>query len=140
MILILGGIPHPERIEVKSPRVYGVGTEDEMDNIVRKNNITPFEEGVIVGINGVMLKKCMDKKIPALYLFAESHYNLPDPESAASALSVLNKMIRLDVDVKKLIEEGEEIRIKARDIMKRTRESMSEMQKSREHEVPMMYV
>jgi len=62
-----------------------------------------------------------------------------DPEAAAAILAVLNKILGLSVDVKKLMEKGEEIRITARDLMKRTHESMSEMQKSQEHEAPMMY-
>ena len=139
MELILGGIPHPQRLEIKSPGVYGMGTTKEMDDILHKNEIKFFEEGIIIGANGVMLRKCLDEKIPALYLLAESHYNFPDPEAAASILTVLNKITGLDVDVKELVEKGEKIRINARDLMKRTREAMNEMQKSQEHEVPMMY-
>lgn len=139
MALIIGGMPHPQRLEIESPQVYGVGTTENMDKILNENKIKLFEEGIIAGVHGVLLKKCADEKIPAAYLLSESHYNLPDPGAAASSLIALNNIAGLNVDVKTLIEKGEEIRVNAKNLMKKTHEAMNEIHNSQDNEIPIMY-
>jgi predicted ATP-grasp superfamily ATP-dependent carboligase len=41
------------------------------------------------------------------------------------------------VDVTRLLEKGEEIRLKARDVMKRTEQEMSKMKKAQEYDIPL---
>jgi predicted ATP-grasp superfamily ATP-dependent carboligase len=53
------------------------------------------------------------------------------------ALKELSKISDVQVDVSKLLEKGEEIRLKARDIMKRTQEEMNRMKKSQEYDLPL---
>jgi predicted ATP-grasp superfamily ATP-dependent carboligase len=51
-------------------------------------------------------------------------------------LKSLEKLTGIRVDTAKLLEKGEEIRLKARDVMKRTQEEMSKMKKSQEYDIP----
>jgi len=46
----------------------------------------------------------------------------------------------LNVEVKTLLEQAEEIRLKTREIMQRTYKAMQRMQKMQEQELPPMYV
>ncbi|HDI73072.1 MAG TPA: proteasome assembly chaperone family protein [Candidatus Altiarchaeales archaeon] len=139
LVMSLGGIAHPDRLEIKKPTVYGLGTDEETDEILKKNDINIFEEGLIVGPNGIIIRDCMKNGIPSLYLMTESHYRYPDPGAAASIIEIINKILNLNIDVRELLDKEEEIKIKARDLMKRTEQSMKEMQKIREKEIPMMY-
>jgi len=41
------------------------------------------------------------------------------------------------VDISKLLEKGEEIRLKARDVMKRTQQEMTKMKKAQEYDIPL---
>ena len=107
--------------------------------MLEEKNIKVFEEGLLVGSYAAILRKSMKKDIHALYLMAESHLRYPDPGAAASAIEAISKLIDLDVDVKTLKEKGEEIRIKAKDLMKRTDSAMQELGKVQEQEMPMMY-
>ena len=59
------------------------------------------------------------------------------PQAAAVALKELSKISDIKVDISKLLERGEEIRLKARDIMKRTQQEMKRMQKSQEYDLPL---
>jgi predicted ATP-grasp superfamily ATP-dependent carboligase len=43
----------------------------------------------------------------------------------------------LNIDVSKLIEGGEEIRLKARDVMKRTTQELDRMKKTQEYDKPL---
>lgn len=138
MVISLGGIPHPKRIEIEKPEIYGICSSD-LENIMKEVKVKNFEEGIIVGVHGVMLRKCISEGVPSMYLMAESHYRYPDPEAAASVIKAVNKILNLDIDVKELIEKGEEIKIKARDLMRSTEAEMRSMEKVKEHEIPMMY-
>ena len=99
-----------------------------------------IDRGYIVGPYALIMKYCSLNGIPAIGLLAESFLHYPDPEAAASALLNLNKLLGLDIDVSKLKERGEEIRLAARDMMKRTRMEMARMRKSQEYDVPPLLV
>ena len=79
-----------------------------------------MNEGYIVGPKALSMRYSVSKKMSAIAIFAQSFYNYPDPQAAAMALKELSKASNIKVDVSKLLEKGEEIRLKARDMMKRT--------------------
>jgi uncharacterized protein len=137
--LLLGGIANPRRLEIEEPAIYGVSTGKGMDEILEKKNIKFFEEGFITGQDGVILRDCMEKGLPSIYLMAESHFAYPDPGAAAAVIQAINRILDLKVDVKSLLEKEEEIRILTRDLMRRTEENMKRIQKMQEQEIPVMY-
>lgn len=137
--LLLGGIASPRRMEIEEPSVYGVSTDAEMDKILKEENIKFLEEGFITGQDGVILRNCLVKGLPSIYLMAESHFAYPDPGAAAAVIQAINRILDLRVDVKSLLEKEEEIRILTRDLMRRTEENMKKLQKMREQEIPVMY-
>jgi len=100
LVVSLGGIPHPKRLEIDKPEVYGVGSNEKLNKKLEKLKVKPFEEGIIVGIHGIILRKCIIANLPSIYLMAESHYKYPDPEAAASIIEVINKISNLSIDVK----------------------------------------
>jgi predicted ATP-grasp superfamily ATP-dependent carboligase len=68
---------------------------------------------------------------------SQCFFNYPDPEASAEVLKGLANVTGIKVDVAKLIEKGEEIRLKARDVMQRTQQEMSKMKKTQELDLPM---
>jgi uncharacterized protein len=83
-----------------------------------------------------MLQRAANNKIPAITLLAQCFYNYPDPEAAAEVLKELGRITGVKVNFAKLLEKGEEIRLRARDVMKRTQEEMSKMKKPQELDIP----
>jgi uncharacterized protein len=75
--------------------------------------------------------------LPAITLLAQCFFNYPDPEAAAEVLKELSNIIGVKVDTSKLLEKGEEIRLRARDIMKRTQQELSRMKKTQEYDIPL---
>jgi len=51
----------------------------------------------------------------------------------------LNKILGLKIEVSDLLQKGEEIRLRAKDVMKRTQTEMARMDKSQEYEIPALY-
>jgi uncharacterized protein len=137
MMVSMGGIPIENRQVIAEPKVYGVASTKELLNMLSKKGLSILKEGYMVGPQALIMRYCTEKKIPAMGLLAQSFYNYPDPEAAAMVLTELSKITEIKIDISKLLEKGEEIRLKARDIMKRTQQEMTRMKKSQEYDLPL---
>ncbi len=138
-IIAITGIAVPNRLEIETPEVYGIAGSSELYGVLAKANIKSFEEGFVVGPTAVMMREGIKRGLPTITLLAQCFLEYPDPGAAAQAITALNKMLEMDVDVKPLLEEAEMIRVRTRELMKRTAEFMKQMRKSHEYEVPLMY-
>ena len=136
-ILSMGGIPIENRQSIKEPEAFAAASSQELLDTLTKNGLKILNEGYIVGPQALSMRYSITKKMPAIAILAQSFYNYPDPQAAAIALKELSKVSDINVDVSKLLEKGEEIRLKARDIMKRTQQEMNRMQKSQEYDLPL---
>lgn len=117
--------------------MFGAGSRPEALKLMQDKGVEVLGEGYMVGPQAIMLRRCARMGIPALALLAQCFYNYPDPEAAAEILKGLGNITDIKVDVSKLLEKGEEIRLKARDVMKRTQQEMTKMKKGQEYDIPM---
>jgi len=136
-IVSMGGIPVESRQAIKEPQVFGAASNQELLDMLSKSGLNIMNEGYMVGPQALSMRYSINKNVPAIAILAQSFYNYPDPQAAAIALKELSKISDVKVDVSKLLEKGEEIRLKARDIMKRTQEEMTRMKKSQEYDLPL---
>jgi uncharacterized protein len=136
MMVSLSGIPIQDRQDAKELKVFAAASTPEMLKMVQDKGIEALFEGYLVGPQAIMLMRCAQIGLPAMTLLAQCFVNYPDPEAAAEVLKGLAKVTGIKVDIAKLLEKGEEIRLKARDVMKRTQEEMSKMKKTQEYDIP----
>lgn len=136
-VVSMGGIPVENRQSIKEPKVFAAASNQELLDTLSKKGLNLMNEGYIVGPQALSMRYSISKKMSAIAILAQSFYNYPDPQAAAIALKELSKISDIKVDVSKLLEKGEEIRLKARDIMKRTQQEMNRMQKSQEYDLPL---
>ena len=136
-IVSMGGIPVQNRQTITEPEVFGAASHQELLDTLSKKGLSIMNEGYIVGPQALSMRYSSNKQIPAIALLAQSFYNYPDPEAAAMVLKQFSKISQIKVDISKLREKGEEIRLKARDIMKRTQQEMNRMKKSQEYDLPL---
>ena len=132
-IIGLTGIPSRNKIlgqEQNSSRVFFTANDKNLQEQYRNSGAESFEEGVLVGSLASILKHCMNIQQPAAILLAESYLDFPDPGAAASIIKVLNNTLSLNIDVRPLLEESEEIRLKNRELMKRTQQAMQQTAQS----------
>jgi uncharacterized protein len=87
----------------------------------------------------LLLRRCAELSVPAITLLTQSYYNYPDPEAAAASLNAVSRILDLKLDVSDLIKRGEEIRLRSKDMMHRTHEEMTRMDKSHEYDLPPLY-
>ncbi len=135
-MISLSGLPVQERQDMQELKVFGAASSKDMLKTVQDKGIETLAEGYMVGPQAVMLLRCAQLGVPAIALLAQCFLNYPDPVAAAEVLKSLDRIAGVKVDVAKLLEKGEEIRLKARDVMRRTQEEMSKMKKGQEYDIP----
>ena len=138
VVISVGGMAVQNRQDIDVPKVFAALSDKTLEKRL-DDAAEVLTEGYIVGAYGLILRKCAEMGLPAITLLTQSFYNYPDPEAAAAALKSLNKILGLKVDASDLLQRGEEIRLRARDVMKRTQAEMARMDKSQELEVPAIY-
>jgi uncharacterized protein len=136
MMISLSGIPIQERQDVQELKVFAAASKPETLKTVQDRGIEILKEGYMVGPQAIMLQRCASIGLPAIILLAQCFFNYPDPEAAAEVLKELAKITEIKVDVSQLLEKGEEIRLKSRDVMKRTQQELSKMKKTQEYDIP----
>lgn len=139
LLLSIGGVGVPNRLEIETPEVYGASAFPYLREQFKRLGIQMLEEGFLVGPYALILKQSYLLNVPSAIFLAQAFPQYPDPGAAAEILKVINRTFGLDVDVSKLIEKSEEIRLRARELMKRTAAVMKQMGKTQEYELPLMY-
>jgi uncharacterized protein len=136
LMVSLSGMPIEDRQDAKELKVFAAASSPETLKTVKDKGIEALMEGYMVGPQAIMLMRASQIGIPAITLMAQCFLNYPDPESAAEVLKSLATMTGIKVEIAKLLEKGEEIRLKARDVMQRTQQEMTKMKKSQEYDLP----
>jgi len=138
LVLSLGGMAVSNRQDIDAPKVFAALSSKDVEENLR-GTAEVLEEGYIIGAYALILRMCAQASIPAITLLTQSYYNHPDPVAAAATLTAVNKILDLNVSVSELLKNGEEIRLRSKDLMHRTHEEMQKMNKSHEDDLPALY-
>lgn len=111
-IIVVEGIPS----QSEQIKLYYSST-----NPKAKLNLTPLNEGIIMGVTAAMLLK--GDKIPVTCLFAEAHSQLPDSEAAAKVITALNAYLKINVDLKPLLQAAKRFEMNLKMLMEKTKEN-----------------
>jgi uncharacterized protein len=140
-IVSITGLAEPRRLDIEVPKIYAIGSNSNYtQRLVSLVEAEAFKDGYIAGINAELLRIGMRTGNNAGVILAQAHFNYPDPGAAATVIKHLPKIIGEEVDVNPLLESAEAIRIQMRDLMRRTQETMRAVQKSKELELPPVYM
>jgi len=106
----------------KNMKVYGVGSNTMMKNILKKYKIEETKEGMITGVNGVLLYQGALMKRDVMCLLSEAHTTFPDSRAAGNLLKKLDVMLpEIKIDPDPLYKEAEEIEKKIRQFMEQSK-------------------
>jgi len=102
-IITIGGF-RKEAEEI--PKVIAVSTNPTLlETALRAEAIASSAGNPIVGTAGLLLGMAKFEKIDALCLLGETRGYLPDPKAAKSILTVLQRMLKIEVDLTELDKE-----------------------------------
>jgi len=136
-LLAITGLAVPNRLQIERPSVFLLSSGVQIN--ARELGFEELKEGFITGPYAVLIREARRRGLNAILIFVESFYDIPDPEAAAVGLTALSKITGLRIDVSKLLEEAELLKLKTRDLMRQTREAMSSLEKELEKHMPLMY-
>ena len=107
--------------EKKDCKVFGVGSNEEMKKMLKKYKIEETKEGMITGVNGVILYEGVLKNRDVMCMLSEAHDKFPDSRAAANLINKIDVMLpMIKIDPKPLLKEAEEIEKKIRQFMKQS--------------------
>lgn len=139
LILSVTGMGSPQRIEVEKPRLFTLAVGREAEIEANRLNPNKIENGILVGPYALILKEAIRRRMPNLVLMVESFIDLPDPEAAAVAVEALSKITGVEVNVARLLEEAEKLKLRLKELMKETKNVMAKMGKTYEYRPPLIY-
>lgn len=137
LMVSMSGIPVQDRQSIKKLEVFAAASNLVTLQAVRDKGVKVLSEGYMVGPQAIVMQRCAKIEVPAVTLLAQCFFKYPDPEAAAALLKELANISGIKVDVSELLEKGEEIRLRARDVMRRTQQELSKMKKTQEYDIPL---
>ena len=136
IVVTIGG--YRKEVE-ETPRVVAVSTSPALLNEASKAKAVPSPAGnPIVGTAGLLLGLAKFRKIDAICLLGETRGYLPDPRAAKSVVEVLQKMLKIKVDLSEMdkeIEKSKEIVERMQEIEKRREKYAQKMRRVEEERI-----
>jgi uncharacterized protein len=129
MVVGVTGIASEDRVESagkRTPMVFAVTNDEATRNSIKAIGAKRFEHGVIASTYATLLRRCASLGVPNLTLLAECYAGFPDPGAAAAALQVLSKLLEVPIDVKQLLDGEEETRLRLRELMNQTQQTIQQ--------------
>lgn len=96
------------------PKAFWFTTNPALRKKIEKTGYTCIGEGIIVGVTSALL---LNRKMPHICIFAETHMKLPDSKAAAKIIEALDKYLGLKVNYKPLLKQAEEFEQKLRGLL-----------------------
>lgn len=110
--------------KIKNLELFGVGSTPGARKLLEDNDISPFIEGVITGVAGVLLNEGKRRDFDVISLLAEAHSNYPDARAAARIIEVLDRLVlNIHIDSKPLYKEAEAIEMQIKSIRSQAKTS-----------------
>jgi uncharacterized protein len=105
-------------------KVFAVASTPRARAMLIKNDIPIFENGVVVGLAGVLLNEGVNRNFDVVSILSEAHSDYPDARAAAAATEAIDKLLlHAQLDTKPLLEEAALIEEALKEIKKKTGES-----------------
>ncbi len=134
-IISIGGIP----VEKPSEDAFIVSTDKTLLSKALANGIKPIGDGVVAGVSAIILANSTVLDIPIANLLVEVNPEMTDPKYAEIALSGLNKIIDINIDLKELDKEAKLVEAKIRQMVKKANLSHESYKKATDATGPSMY-
>jgi len=130
--IIVSGLESPN-LDPKNPKAFGLVTHQKLEKILYDNQIPKFLSGTIFGTDAAVISAFRGSTIPALVLYCECHPFFPDPEASVHAITILSKILKVQVDTTEIQKKLEYLRIQHRNLMQ---ETMAALQQQSERQPP----
>lgn len=132
-VISLGGMPSLKPAE----NAYLVSVGNGKKNL--SPELKPINEGVVAGVSALLLAYGSQLGIQVSDILVEANPNVMDPKNAEFAISGLNKLLGINIDLKELEREAEEVEARVKAMLKKAKDTHEHYQKATEAAGPSMY-
>jgi uncharacterized protein len=141
LVINVIGIAVQNRQQIETPEVIGLSTpgsgssnirsigtsnDTQPNDLISSLGISKFSHGALGGPYAALIKACMTHDIPTLTLLVQAYPHFPDPAASVEALKLISRLTGENIPLTALQENAEMVRVKARELMKQTDETMVE--------------
>jgi len=96
----------------KPPPVYGIGATERARAMLKRENISEMDSGVVTGISGVLMWLAEQRKVDALCLLCEALKEFPDARAAAGLVRTIDVLLKhIDINLEPLLKQAEELEV-----------------------------
>ena len=135
-IIGIGGFPAPQP---DSKVLLAIMSDNGLINDIKKSGMEPILEGVSAGVGPMLILKAQVDKIPSLNILVPVDQNIIDPLYAEVAITAINKLMDLNIDITELDKEAKLTESKVRELLKKSKESHESYKKVLNDNGPSMY-
>jgi uncharacterized protein len=103
-------------------KVYAITSESNIKR-VSDAGISLIDEGVIAGVSGILLIKCLEYNLNVIDILVPVNPTIMDPKYAEDAIIALKKFINMDINTDELEKESKIIQAKVKEALAKTKDS-----------------
>ncbi len=134
-VISISGMPSQKPTD----KIFITSPQPEVIKKAVKQGLKPIEAGVVAGVGAILMVNAFQYNVTSMNIMIEVNPQVMDPKYAEMAITGLNKIIDIDIDLKDLDEEAKEVEIKIRDMLKKMKDSPEHYSKAAEATGPSMY-
>jgi uncharacterized protein len=140
-IYSIGGIPMgiPSGLNSQKKSVFGICSKKSLEPQVVKAGMTPIQEGVSTGVGAMLLLKSTLNGLDNINVMVSVQPGIVDPIYAETAITCLNKLMKLEIDIADLDKEAKLVEAKIREIIDKHKETHESYKNAVSDSGPSMY-
>lgn len=140
-IYSIGGIPMgiPSGPNSQKKSVFGICSKKSLSGALLKAGLVPIEEGVSTGVGAMLLLRSTLEGLDNINVMVSVQPGIVDPIYAESAITCLNKLLKLDVDITDLDKEAKLVEAKIKEIIDKHKETHESYKNAVGDSGPSMY-
>ncbi len=127
-VISISGMPSQK----PSGQIFVTSPDVEIMRKAAKKSLKPIEAGVVAGVGAVLMTNAYQYNVSSMNILIEVNPQIMDPKYAELAITGLNKIIDIDIDLNDLDAEAKQVEFKIRDMLKKMKESPEHYNKAAE--------
>ncbi len=135
-IISIGGMPS------KGPddkEIYAIASTPDALKMAQKDGLDAVVEGVSAGVSALLLFESASEGVPDINLLVPIDPTVIDPKYAETAITGINKLLNLNIDVTELEKEAKEVEDKIQTMLKKSKETHDNYKDAVNRGSPSMY-
>ena len=122
IIVSLEGLPTTELALDQETRVFGVGANERMLELMGTLEVESVKNGVVMGVSGVLLTEGKSRDQDVICLLADADPRFPDSRGAVKLIEVIDRMLpHMDIETEPLRKDAEDLETMIKESLEQSR-------------------